>query len=172
VPTTTTVPTSTVAAEVACQNDQIHVAAIRFGAAAGSVAETLGFINVGGQSCTLSGYPGVAGLDAQGVQAVQAIRDIQGMLGGLQSGSTTLPVVSLAPGQTASADVEGTDNPVGSATSCEYYPALLVTPPNLTQSTSITDVGFQGPGTAAQGFPDCSGLRINPVVPGTTGRES
>lgn len=170
--TPTTVPTSSIPADVACQNDQIQVVPLSYGAAAGSVAETIGFVNVSGRSCKLSGYPGVAGLDAQGNQVVQATREIQGMLGGLQNGSTTLPVVSLAPGQTASADVEGSDNPLGEARSCEYYPSLLVTPPNLTQSTSITKIGVQGPGTNVQGFPGCSGLRVNPVVPGNTGRES
>lgn len=157
---------------MACQNDQVRVVAIGFGAAAGSVAERVGFTNVGGQTCTLSGYPGVTALNAQGVQVTQAVRDLQGMLGGLQSGSTTLPVVSLTPGQTASADVEGTDIAPGSGTKCDDFPTLLVTPPNLTQSTSITNVGFQGPGSNVEGFPDCGGLSINPLVPGTLGRDT
>jgi hypothetical protein len=165
-----TVPASSVPAEVACQNGQIRVSAILYAAAAGSAAETLGFVNVSDRPCTLSGYPGVAGLNAQGGQVIQATRLISTMLGGVQNGSTALPVVSLAPGQTASADVAGSDNPLNGATSCPYYPSLLVTAPNMTESTTITGVGVQGPGTSAQGFPGCSGVVIDPVVPGTTGR--
>jgi len=61
---------------------------------------------------------------------------------------------------------------VGTATSCPYYPSLLVTPPNLTVSTPVTDVGLQGPGATVRGFPGCSGLYVDPVVPGSTGRAS
>jgi hypothetical protein len=35
--------------------------------------------------------------------------------------------------------VEGTDNPVGTATSCTYYPSLLVTPPNLTRPKKVIE---------------------------------
>jgi len=99
-PTTApTAPATTVApAEAACQNDQIRVVALGYGEAAGSVAETLGFVNVSGRSCSLGGYPGVAGLDAEGQQVIQATRETSSMLGGLQNGSKNLPVVSLAPG--------------------------------------------------------------------------
>jgi hypothetical protein len=166
-PTTTVAPTG-----AACQNNQIRVEALGYGAAAGSVAETLGFVNVSDRSCSLGGYPGVAGLDAEGNQVIQATRETTSMLGGLQNGSKILPVVSLAPGQTASADVAGNDNPVGTATSCPYYPSLLVTPPNLTQPTLVTKVGVQVPGATVRGFPGCSGLSVDPVVPGSTGRAS
>jgi len=107
------------------------------------------------------GYPGVAALTTQGVQAQQAQRELNGYLGGLEN-STTLPLVVLASGQTASALVEGTDNPVNGASSCPSYPALLVTPPGFTVSTKVS-VG---------GFPGCSNLEVHPVVPGTSGQKS
>jgi hypothetical protein len=68
------------------------------------------------------------------------------------------PVVTLAPGDTASAIVEGTDMPVGTATSCPTYPALLVTPPDAQQSVTVA-VGIEG----------CSHILVHPVVAGTSG---
>ena len=155
------------AAAARCQNGQLAVTVLGNGAAAGSVGQVIGFINVSKVACTLTGYPGVAGLDAQGRQVAQAQRQLMGMLGGLANGATAPPAVTLAPGQGASAMVEGTDNPVGTATSCTSYPSLLVTPPNLTQSTKVT---FSLSGSTIAGFPGCSGLRVDPLVPGHAGR--
>jgi hypothetical protein len=119
------------------------------------------FTNQSQSTCLLYGYPGVAGLDAQGNQVVQAQRTLNGYLGGLGNGATSPPTVRLAPGQAASATVEGTDVPVGAATTCPDYPALLVTPPNLTVSVHV-----------AAGLPGCSPIEVHPVVPGNTGSES
>ena len=79
----------------------------------------------------------MAGLDAGGAQVEQARRTANGYLGGLQSGLTTGPEVMLAPGAVASALVEGTDIPSGTATSCPSYPVLLVTPPGATVSVRL-----------------------------------
>jgi hypothetical protein len=150
-----------------CENGQIAVTFRPAGVAAGSSGQVIGFVNVSSVTCTLTGYPGVAGLDAQGRQVIQAQRQLVGMLGGLANGSTTLPTVTLRPGQSASAMVEGTDNPVGTATSCIYYPSLLVTPPNLTRPIKVNETLW---GSTAPGFSGCSGIRVDPVVPGPTGR--
>jgi len=158
---------TTADAAARCQNGQLAVTVLGNGAAAGSVGQVIGFINVSKVACTLTGYPGVAGLDAQGRQVAQAQRQLMGMLGGLANGATAPPAVTLAPGQSASAMVEGTDNPVGTATSCTYFPSLLVTPPNLTQPTKVT-IALSG--STIAGFPGCSGLRVDPVVIGHAGR--
>lgn len=165
--TTTALPkssTTTTAGDAGapCHNGQIAVSGaggLRARSSRPGVLESL-------STCVLSGYPGVAGLDAQGNQAVQAERTPNGYLGGLQSGTSTPPSVSLAPGQRASAIVEGTDNPVGSATSCPSYPTLLVTPPNLTVSVRVTVTGL---GTNPPGFPGCSQIEVHPVVTGSSG---
>lgn len=150
-----------------CENGQIAVTVLSNGAAAGSIGQVFGFVNVSKVACTLTGYPGVAGLDAQGRQVIQARRQLMGMLGGLANGATTPPTVTLRPGQSASAMVEGSDNPVGTATSCTYYPSLLVTPPNLTRPMKVTETLS---GSSIPGFPDCTGIRVDPVVLGATGR--
>jgi hypothetical protein len=151
----------------ACRNGQISVSVASGGAGLGHEAEILLFSNTGPSTCTLNGYPGVAGLSAQGAQVVQAQREPSGYLGGLQQGAAP-PLVVLAPGQTASAMVEGTDVPVGS-TSCTSFPALLVTPPGFTTSTKVSVVGYGGNGG---GFPGCSRIEVHPVVPGKTGQLS
>lgn len=128
--------------------------------AAGHSAVVILFKNTSSAPCTLSGYPGAAGLDASGAQVTQASRTPSGFMGGLSAGSTTPPAVVLAPGEMASAMVEGTDNPVGGSTTCPALSGLLATAPNTRPSVHLP---------AAPG--DCSGLSVHPVVAGTTGSQ-
>ena len=114
--------------------------------------------NTGTSECVLTGYPGVAALGSTGQQVAQAQRTPSGYLGGLRTGSAAPPVVVLGPGVTASAMVEGTGVPEGTASSCPTYAALLVTPPTSTRSTRLT-----------VSMPGCSPLQVHPVVSGTTG---
>jgi len=132
---TTTTSTTVVVAHTACQDAQLRIAAGKSGAAGGSAGQTILFTNVGKTACSITGYPGVAALDAQGHQVAQAQRQLNGMLGGVQIGSTPA-LVTLQPGQVASAEIEGVDHPVGTATSCPIYPAFLVTLPDGTQSAT------------------------------------
>ncbi len=150
-----------------CTTAQLHVSTIGGDAAAGNVSAIIGFVNAGSSACTLNGYPGVAALNAQGQQVAQAQRVPSGMLGGLHNGSTTPPVVTLGAGQTASAVVEGSDVPSGTATSCASYPSFLVTPPAETHS--VTVAASTGGSGSSQGFPGCAPITVNPVVPGTSG---
>ncbi len=146
--------------EPACGNGQISVSVRDGGAGLGHQSVVLLFTNRSDATCSLTGYPGVAALNSQGSQADQAQREPNGYLGGLEN-STTLPLVVLTSGQTASALVEATDVGV-SGQACPSYPALIVTPPGFTVSTKVS-VG---------GFPGCSNLEVHPVVPGTSGQKS
>jgi hypothetical protein len=164
--TTTTVPvpsTSTTSTTEpyapACVGAQVEVGAGQGGAGLGHIGVPITFTNVGTNPCTLYGYPGVAGLNQYDQQVTQARRTFSGYLGGLYSSPNgPAPTVFLSPGQTASALVEGTDNPIGNATSCPLYNALLVTPPNTTTSVRLT-----------VSLPGCSQIEVHPVVPGTNG---
>jgi hypothetical protein len=91
------------------------------------------FTNVGQSTCTVSGYPVVAALDAQGNQIEQAVHHEIGMMG-LPNDSSPVPLVTLAPGQVASAEIEGSDLPPRTASTCVGYPSFLVTPPGETHS--------------------------------------
>lgn len=156
VTTTTAAATATTAAGGhGCGFSQLAVSSSSQGAA-GHIGVVLVFKNTSTATCTLVGYPGVAGLDSAGQQVVQATRTPSGFMGGI-SGSTP-PTVTLAPGASASALIESTDVPTGNETSCPTYASLLVTPPNTTQSVTI-----------AQSLPGCSGLQVHPVVAGTSG---
>jgi hypothetical protein len=104
----------------ACRLTGLGVSAGSAGGAAGNHGQTILFTNRGGTTCSMGGHPGVAALNAHGDQAAHAIRKPTGMMGGLQGTTNSIAVVDLAPGQTASAEVEGSDVPVGNATSCVY----------------------------------------------------
>ena len=108
----TTTSTTATAGTAACTSAALSVSLGRSDAGAGHVGTTLLFKNTGKAPCRLSGYPGVAALDANGAQVAQARRTANGYLGGLQSGLTTGPEVTLAPGGVASALVEGHRRPV------------------------------------------------------------
>jgi hypothetical protein len=115
------------------------------------------FTNTSDAPCTLYGYPGVAGLDAQGHQIAQAYRTPQVYMGGAPSGVLTR--VALANGAQASALIGGGANPInGQATCPADYAKVLVTPPGTSAPTKLS-----------LDFPSCTGLAITPVVPGPTG---
>jgi Protein of unknown function (DUF4232) len=146
----------------ACGGDALAVSVGQMAFGLGNVGLPVRFRNIGPAPCHLDGYPGVDGLDATAHEVVQAIRTPTAYLGGLTPGATIPPVVELVPGGVASALLAGGDNPIGHATTCSSYPALLVTPPGATRSFHVTL------GTA---FPGCAGLLITPVVQGSTGSQ-
>jgi hypothetical protein len=156
-----------VVTQTSCRVAQLRIQAGEGGGAAGNVGQTVVFTNVGQTTCTMGGYPGVAALNAQGNQVAQAVRHPTGMIGGLPNDSSPIPVVTLAPGQTASAEIEGSGLPPGSATTCVGYPAFLVTPPGETQSVRVAVPTVNN---SYGGFPGCYPISVNPVVPGDTGR--
>lgn len=139
----------------ACANADLTVRVGRRGAGLGHVGLTIVFTNRSHHQCTLYGYPGVAGMDRTGRQVTQALRTLSGYLGG----SYVKAMVRLTPGGRASALLEGTDNPAGTATTCPIFPHLLVTAPNQTRS-HVLDASMPG----------CSPLKVHPVVAGATGR--
>jgi hypothetical protein len=165
--TTTTAPpptsssttsTSTAPGPPRCTFAHLVITVGQTGAGLGHQGVTILFKNQGTSVCSLSGYPGVAALNSTGQQVSQAQRTPSGYLGGMRTGSTTPPLVVLRGGVAASALVEGTDVPVGTATSCPTYAALLVTPPTSSRSKRLT-----------VSLPGCSPLQVHPVVGGTTG---
>jgi hypothetical protein len=137
-----------------CTAAQVSVAGgpLPGGSAAGHTGVLLTFTNHSTRRCTLTGYPGVAGLNTSGAQIAQATRTLNGYLAGCRC--TSAPSVSLAPGAIASAVTEGN---VGGSGNCDAFSSLLVTPPNTATSTRVDLV------------PHSCGFTIHPVVAGSTG---
>lgn len=145
-----------VTAVAKCTLASLTVAAGSWDASAGQRRVVLVLTNRGAAACMMRGYPGVALLDASSAQVAQARRTPKGYEGGLLGGQAP-PLVSLQPGQSASAIVEAlAANPDG--TSCAPWAGLLVTAPNDNRSTRVP---WDSDG--------CAEPQVHPVVPGTEG---
>jgi hypothetical protein len=137
--------------------DMLDVSFGQSGAGLGHVGEPILFHNAGTTTCTMYGYPAVA-VSSNG-KAPGTDYTPSGYLGG--TSGPTIPTVNLAPGATASALIEGTDNPVGTATSCATYTSIKVTPPGDSQTVPLDT-----------SIPACSTLEVHPVVSGSTGTQN
>lgn len=143
-----------------CTTAQLHVSAGKTVTTTGHSGFPLLFSNTSSHECRLSGYPGVAGLDADGRQVIQAQRETSGFFGGLPGYSGgPIPAIGLAPGETTSAFVEGDDVQLNDAAPCLPFAAMLVTPPNAVQSVRVEVA-----------MPGCSDLQVQPVVLGIAGQ--
>lgn len=142
-----------------CRSGQIAVMAGGAGAGLGHVGVVLRFRSTSASTCTLSGYPG-ATLVTAGGRDLPVRRSRTGYLGGLADASAPVPVVSVWPGQTVSASLEGLDSdPAHGGGSCPRYAHLLVTPPNQTVTVRM-----------ASPLREVCLPEIHPVVAETTGR--
>ena len=141
-----------------CTNAEIAVTAAPppGGGAAGHTGVLLLFTNRSATACTLTGYPGVAGLDSNGSQLAQATRTLSGFLG--NCGCSTPPVLILNAGDVASTIVEGNAGGDPSGDNCTDFAAMLVTAPNTTVSTQVA------------GSPHSCGFTVHPVIAGSAGR--
>lgn len=153
-PVPPTNPVTTAASSTNCAAAELSVAGgpLPGGSAAGHTGVLLTFTNHSRRTCTISGYPGVAGLDAGGHQLAQATRTFNGYLAGCRC--SVRPSIRLAPHAIASAVTEGN---VGGTGNCDTFTYLLVTPPNTTSSTRVDLV------------PHSCGFTVHPVVRGSTG---
>ncbi len=139
-------PTSAAAPEMsACGDGQIVVSAQSMGSAMMHRGLQLTFsLAPGAAACTLSGYPGVD--TGAGGPVVHAERTSG------NAGANASQVVVVQPGSPAHAVVEASAmGPNG--TECTKYSTLLVTPPNVTQSQTVTFT-----------LPGCE-LQVHPVTP-------
>jgi hypothetical protein len=109
------------------------------------------FTNHSSSACTVTGYPGVAGLNAAGAQTAQAVRE---------PGLAT-PTITLAPGASGSALVKTAK--VNSAPDCEFAGGLAVTPPNTSTTVKLTDPEDK--------LNSCS-LTVTPIVSSSNGGDT
>jgi hypothetical protein len=106
------------------------------------------FTNVSHQTCRTRGYPGVAALDSSGHQIKQAVRG--------QAANGQTPLITLAPGQVASAEITGN---TASCSSLTKIAAFLVTVPD--QRTSVRLAGSR--------LMCLNSLGVNPLQRGNAG---
>ena len=132
----------------------LAVSAGQVGAAAGNAGFPISFRNSSNHACSLSGYPTVLATDSSSGRTVTARHFSSGYLGGAD---LPVPTYVLAPGDRVSVLVEGTDNPVGNASTCSTLNDLRVV------------VGHRSVPTR-QVLQNCSGMQVHPYVPGLTGR--
>lgn len=121
-----------------CNGQQVVVTALPPLAGAGHRGVPLVFsLAPRSAPCTLTGYPGVD--SAAGGPLIHADRTPRGYLGGLPEGVDVAPTVTLEPGRSAQAIVEGMavdadGNP------CPTYTDLWVTPPDTTGTVGVPAV--------------------------------
>jgi hypothetical protein len=139
-----------------CQSGDIQVTEQAGQGAMGHVSLLLVFQNTGGSTCVLRDYPGAELTGQAGTAALNAKRTLSGHLGGAV-GLAKPPTVVLAPGGDASAVLEWSDVQTGAGCAMQNPVSLLVTPPNTTQTSTLSI----SPGTQV-----CSGLEVHPVLKG------
>lgn len=137
----------------ACPTNQLSISDKPASGGLGHFGIVLVFVNHG-STCTLTGYPGVDGVNG-GTTVIHAQRTLRGPLGG----ATSTMAVTLAAGASASALLEGSVGPQPGQ-QCARYTSLLVTPPNNQQSVTLSVRA-----------PICS-PQIHPVVTGAAGGAS
>lgn len=139
-----------------CRTAELKVALGPGGVAAGSWAVLLEFTNQGTEACSMTSWPAVYGVTAEGVAVPAANRS--GAMDGLNV--LGVPRVTLQPGQEAGSDLTGAD--VSATGNCPPpYTQLQVSAPG--DSGSVTIPAYL---SAVSGrLPSCSTLSVSPIHP-------
>ena len=153
--TTGSTTTSTTAVTTTCQPSQLHIVLTGYQGAAGTIEVTFSLTNTSTSLCTMSGYPGMVLLNAQGkAQPTVVTRG-----GGLAFENLPVTAVSLAAGQVAYFNLGYNDVNSG-ASGCSSASQVGITPPNDTLY-SVVPLSPQ--------IDACGGgaLRVSPVFAST-----
>lgn len=131
------VPPDTSDEPTPCWGDEIAVSSSPTQGAVGHRALSLIFSLIGGEPCTLNGYP-VVETDAGG-PPIQAQPTPRGYLGGLPAGVSTPQTVTLSISQQAQAIVEGMAGMAvaGSGNPCPSYTDLSVNLPFVQRTFTV-----------------------------------
>jgi hypothetical protein len=119
----------------------------------GHFSDLIQVTNTDGRACDLRGFPSVGLLNSSGAHVATAVQNDAAL-----GGPTNQAVVRLGVGEAATAQLAGTDMPLGTATSCPTFASYTVSLPESGGSTV-----FEGP------LADCSGLYTTSFVPGFNG---
>jgi hypothetical protein len=133
-PTSTSSPSSTTSTTAAgvttCLASQLSIGSHAQGAAAGTIYLTVTLTNISSSTCTLSGYPGMQLLGAQGTAIPTNV--VRGGLGAGAPAAAQKPpsLVTLLPQQVATFSLMYEDVPEGNETTCPTSSRAEITPPN------------------------------------------
>lgn len=148
-------PSASATGSTACTTAQLAVALGQTDSAAGNQYTPIVFTNRGAAACTMTGFPGVAFLNAAGQQVgPAAVREAQ-----------PVQTVQLPVGGSAHAIMDFHDAGLYSASACQAAAAayLQVYPPN--QTTAVRLASSQQVCTQAMSSPQ---LTVRPVSPGVS----
>ncbi len=140
----------------ACTADQLQVSSVGDAAGLGTVSAWLRFRNVSDRRCSLRGWPTLVGVTAAGTTTVARRSNVP-----LSSAAAAgIQTVTLAPGDSAVAEYEGSDNSIGTATSCPSYRTLRVTPPGTSRAVTLSAWNAW----LGHDLPACTGIEVTMVV--------
>ncbi len=140
-----------------CRTSELKIELGPGAVAAGTWATLLEFTNAGNASCTMTGWPAVAGITSSGTTSPATNRS--DAMDGLNTTGT--PHVTLQPGGKAGIDISGTDNSAGGGSCPPPYGKLRVSAPG--DSTSVTVPATTS--ALSGGLPSCAPLAASPVHP-------
>jgi hypothetical protein len=148
---------STTPGTSSCTAAQLRVTADGSGAATGHSDLVVEITNQGAATCTLFGFPTVAGTLPSGT-VVHGVDTANVFIGMTKPGSGPSPV-SLNHGGTAWLPLNFSDNPINGATSCPSFSSFSVTLPGVSQAYTV-----HAPDSGAGYPPDCDGIKVPPVL--------
>jgi hypothetical protein len=156
-PATTPPPSVAPPTAATCRTSELKVSLVSGGVAAGTWAAMLEFTDTGNAACTMTGWPGVAGITSSGTASPAMNRS--GPMDGLDA--TGVPRVTLQPGGKAGIDISGTDNSAGGGSCPLPYRQLRVSAPGDSVSVTIPAITS----AFSTGLPSCGPLAASPVHP-------
>jgi hypothetical protein len=142
---------------VACSGTQLTPHVMVGLGGAGHWSSLIVVRNAGKVPCLVRGYPAVRIAVSARAPSAEVAETPRGFTGGLPLGASP-PTVVLRVGETASAIMEGTDVPTGTATTCPTYPSYAIIVPGQRRAVTIDEA-----------IENCSGVAVHPFVVGFNG---
>lgn len=156
--TATTTGRTTAGSVTACGASQLKIALTNTGALGGQAGGYLRFTNDSRATCSLTGWPVVAGVTGSG--KTTTFRHAQSTMFGAWQYSAPLPVVTLRPGDSAYAVVAADNEPAGTQTHCPAPDvSLRVAAPD---TSSVMRVSAWLPGAVSY-LPTCTSDNGSPT---------
>jgi len=139
--------------DAACVTSQLKITLTRTGALAGQAGGYLRFTDDSRVTCSLTGWPVVTGLTADG--RATRFRHARSTMYGAWQYSAPLQVLTLRPGESGYAVVAADDLPVGARTSCPAPDVRLRVAAPGSKSTALISAWLPG---VSSYLPTCTSI--------------